>query len=206
MLQELDYEKQSKYYVTQVTYEGFEPVWHVQVYIFTPSPSEGFLRSRRSIQPSPQDETSTLEFVMPPVKLTWSLVCVITNSWMEGSMPTFLNELVELPTPMWSLYLIQGTSSSKMQVELTTALTKELDSTTEEVEFWQEKYEEAMKIDRKLKYHCPQGMETLSEDETEEFTLTSPPRKMVTRALPVYVIPNNDDDLELLLFVRSLLI
>jgi hypothetical protein len=33
----------------------------------------------------------------------------------------------------------------KKQVEFTTALTKELDSTTEEVEFWQEKYEEAMK-------------------------------------------------------------
>jgi hypothetical protein len=31
------------------------------------------------------------------------------------------------------------------QVELTTVLTKELDSTTEEVELWQEKYEEAMK-------------------------------------------------------------
>jgi hypothetical protein len=31
------------------------------------------------------------------------------------------------------------------QVELITVLTKELDSTTEEVEFWQEKYEEAMK-------------------------------------------------------------
>jgi hypothetical protein len=33
----------------------------------------------------------------------------------------------------------------KKQVELTTVLTKELDSTTEEVEFSQEKYEEAMK-------------------------------------------------------------
>jgi hypothetical protein len=33
----------------------------------------------------------------------------------------------------------------KKQVGLTTVLTKELDSTTEEVEFWQEKYEEAMK-------------------------------------------------------------
>jgi hypothetical protein len=33
----------------------------------------------------------------------------------------------------------------KKQVDLTTVLTKELDSTTEEVEFWQEKYEEAMK-------------------------------------------------------------
>jgi hypothetical protein len=34
----------------------------------------------------------------------------------------------------------------KKQVDLTNVLTKELDSTTEEVEFWQEKYEEAMKI------------------------------------------------------------
>jgi hypothetical protein len=33
----------------------------------------------------------------------------------------------------------------KKQVELTIAPTKELDSTTEEVEFWQEKYVEAMK-------------------------------------------------------------
>jgi hypothetical protein len=32
----------------------------------------------------------------------------------------------------------------KKQVKLTTVLTKELDSTTEELEFWQEKYEEAM--------------------------------------------------------------
>jgi hypothetical protein len=33
----------------------------------------------------------------------------------------------------------------KKQVELITTLIKELDSTMEEVEFWQEKYEEAMK-------------------------------------------------------------
>jgi hypothetical protein len=41
----------------------------------------------------------------------------------------------------------------KKQVELTTVITKELDSTMEEVEFSQEKYEEAMKIIRKLKRH-----------------------------------------------------
>jgi hypothetical protein len=79
-------------------------------------------------------------------------------------------------------------------VEHTTALTKELDSTMEEVEFWQEKYEEAMKTIQKLKRHYPQGVETLSNEETEWFTLASPPRKMVTRAPPVYIIPNNDDD------------
>jgi hypothetical protein len=38
----------------------------------------------------------------------------------------------------------------KKQVELTTTLTKELEFTMEEVEFWQEKYEEAMKTIRKL--------------------------------------------------------
>jgi hypothetical protein len=36
MLPELGYEKQQKYYETQVKYEGSEPVWHVHVYIFTP--------------------------------------------------------------------------------------------------------------------------------------------------------------------------
>jgi hypothetical protein len=41
MLQELGYEKQPEYFGTQVTYEGFEPVWHVQVYIFTPKPLRG---------------------------------------------------------------------------------------------------------------------------------------------------------------------
>jgi uncharacterized HAD superfamily protein len=82
----------------------------------------------------------------------------------------------------------------KKQVKLTTVLTKELDSTTEEVEFWQEKYEEVIKTIRKLKNHCPQDLETLSDEETEKFTPASPPRKMATHAPLVYVIPNNDDD------------
>jgi hypothetical protein len=82
----------------------------------------------------------------------------------------------------------------KKQVELMTTLTKELDSTTEEVEFWQEKYEEAMKTIQKLKCYYPQGVETFSDEEIEEFTPTSPPRKMATRAPPVYIIPNNEDD------------
>jgi hypothetical protein len=93
----------------------------------------------------------------------------------------------------------------KKQVELTTALTKELDSSMEEVEFWQEKYEEAMKTIRMLKCHYPQDVQTLSEEETEEFTLASPPRKMATCAPLVYVIPNNDDDWESLLLDKSLI-
>jgi hypothetical protein len=51
-----------------------------------------------------------------------------------------------------------------------------------------------MKIVRKLKRHCPQDVETLSVEETKEFTPASPPRKMSTRAPPVYVIRHNDDD------------
>jgi hypothetical protein len=62
------------------------------------------------------------------------------------------------------------------------------------VELWQEKFEEAMMAIRKLKRHYPQGEETLSNEETEEFTLASPPHKMVTHAPPVYIIPNNDVD------------
>jgi hypothetical protein len=73
----------------------------------------------------------------------------------------------------------------KKQVELTTALTKELDSTMEEVDLWQGKYEEAMKIVRKLKCHCPQDVETFSNEEAEEFTPALPPHKMATRAPPI---------------------
>jgi hypothetical protein len=59
------------------------------------------------------------------------------------------------------------------------------------VEFWQGKYEEAMKTIRKMKRHCLQDLETLSNEETEEFNLHSPPRKMATRAPPSYIIPND---------------
>jgi hypothetical protein len=83
-----------------------------------------------------------------------------------------------------------GNFKIKKQVHLTTALTKELDCTIEEVEFWQEKYEEVMKIVRKLKRQCPQDVETLSKEEIEELTPTcyactsslSFPRMMMSRS------------------------
>jgi hypothetical protein len=68
---------------------------------------------------------------------------------------------------------------------------KELDSTTEEVEFWQGKYEEAMKTIQKMKRCCPQDLKTLSDEETEEFSLHSPPHKMAMCSPPAYVIPND---------------
>jgi hypothetical protein len=44
----------------------------------------------------------------------------------------------------------EGNFKLKKQVALTVTLTKELDSTMEEVEFWHRKYEEAMKTIRKM--------------------------------------------------------
>jgi hypothetical protein len=46
-----------------------------------------------------------------------------------------------------------------------------------------------MKTIRKMKHRCPQDMETLSDEEIEEFSPHSPPHKMDTRAPPAYVIP-----------------
>jgi hypothetical protein len=60
-----------------------------------------------------------------------------------------------------------------------------------EVEFWQGKYEEAMKTIRKMKHRYPQDFETFLDEETEEFSLHSPPRKMATRAPSVHIIPND---------------
>jgi hypothetical protein len=79
----------------------------------------------------------------------------------------------------------------KKQVSLTATLTKELDSTTEEVEFWQGKDEEAMKTIRKMKRHCPQDWETHFDEETEEFSLHSLSHKIATCAPHAYIIPNN---------------
>jgi hypothetical protein len=80
MMQELGYEKQPEYFGTQVTYEGSEPVWHVQVYIFTLSPSEEFMRWKISMQPLHQGVLSMLGFVMLHVKRTWSSVLTIVSS------------------------------------------------------------------------------------------------------------------------------
>jgi hypothetical protein len=85
----------------------------------------------------------------------------------------------------------EGNFKLKKQVALTATLTKELDSTTEEVELWQRKYVEAMKTIQKMKCHCPQDLETLLDEETEEFSPHSPLRKMATSAPPAYIILND---------------
>jgi hypothetical protein len=90
----------------------------------------------------------------------------------------------------------EGNFKLKKQVALTVTLTKELDSTTEEVEFWQGKYEEEMKTIQKMKRRYPQDLETFSDEEIEEFSLHSPPRKMATCAPPTYIISNDVEDQE----------
>jgi hypothetical protein len=48
-----------------------------------------------------------------------------------------------------------------------------------------------MKTIWKMKHHYPQDLETLSDEETKEFSPHSQPRNMATRAPPAYIIPND---------------
>jgi hypothetical protein len=113
MLQELGYEKQPEYFGTQVTYVGSEPVWPIQVYIFSPRPLRGVYEVEKSMQPLHQDVLSTLGFMMLHVKHTWSSVLAIVSSWMEQSMLISLSEQAGLLTSLSSLYMMKGTSSSR---------------------------------------------------------------------------------------------
>jgi hypothetical protein len=194
MLQELGYEKQSKYYGTQVTYEGSESVWHVEVYIFTTKPLRGVFEVKKiyaAIGPRRNFYTGICDASCQAYMVTHSR----HHQFLDGMKYVHFPQQASRSTYIHVEHVPDSRNLKlKKQVELTTALTKELDSTTKEVEFWQEKYKEEMKTILKLKCHCPQGVKTLYEEETEEFTPTSPPHKMATRTPLVYVIPNNDDD------------
>jgi hypothetical protein len=194
MLQELGYERQSKYYGTQVTYEGSEPVWHVQVHIF-------YRKLHREV------------FEVKKMNATIAPRCTFYAGIHDAAHQAYMvthshhhqlldgTEYAHFPQCASGSTYIHGEPvpdprnfKLKKQVKLTTALTKELDSTMEEVEFWQEKHEVAMSSIEKLKHHCPRDLATFSYEEIEEFTLASHPRKMATCAPPIYVIPHNDDD------------
>jgi hypothetical protein len=104
-----------------------------------PSPSEEFMRWRRSMQPLHQD-------VLCDVAHQAYLVTRSCHYQLLDGM-----EYAHFPQrASGSTYIhvepIQEEMNFKLkkQVALTTTLTKELDSTTEEVEFWQRKYKEAM--------------------------------------------------------------
>jgi hypothetical protein len=42
-----------------------------------------------------------------------------------------------------------------------------------------------------MKHHCPQHWEMRSDEETKEFSLHSPPRKIAMHAPPANIIPND---------------
>jgi hypothetical protein len=89
MLQELGYEKQPEYFGTQVTYEGSKPVWHAQVYIFTPKPLRGVyevekihgaIASRRSFNAGICDTACQVYMVISPLSaLGWNGVCPFSS-------------------------------------------------------------------------------------------------------------------------------
>jgi hypothetical protein len=191
MLQELGYEKQLEYFGTQVTYESSEPIWHVQVYIFTPKPLRGVYEVEKihtTIASRHSFNAGICDVARQAYMVTRSHHCQLLDrteyahfpQWASGSTYIHVEPIQD-----------EMNFKLKKQVALTTTLTKELDSTTEEVLFWQGKYEEAMKTIRKMKRCCPQDLETLLDEETDELSPHSPPRKMATRAPPAYVILND---------------
>jgi hypothetical protein len=137
MLQELGYEKQQNYYRTQVTYEGPESVWHVQLYIFIPKPLRGVfevdkiratITPRRNFYAGIHDATDQTYMVTHSRHRQLLDGTEYVHFPQRASGSTYIH--VE-PVPNRKNFKL------KKQVKLTTALTKELDSSTEEVEFWQ---------------------------------------------------------------------
>jgi hypothetical protein len=191
MLQELGYEKQPKYFGTQVTYEGSEPVWHVQVYIFTLKPLRGVYEVEK-IHPAIASRCSFNAGICDAARQAYMAIYSCHHQLLDGMEYAHFPQQASVSAYIYVEPIQdEGNFKLKKQVALTATLTKELDSTTKEVEFWQGKYEEAMKIIRKMKRRYSQDLKTLLDEETEEFSPHSPPRKLATHAPLAYVIPND---------------
>jgi hypothetical protein len=136
MLLELGYEKQPEYFGTQVTYEGSEPVWHVQVYIFTPKPLRGVYEVEK-IHAAIASRHSFNAGICDVACQSYMVIRSRHRRLLDGT------EYAHLPQRTSGFAYIhvepiqdEGNFKLKKQVALTATLTKELDSTTEEVEFW----------------------------------------------------------------------
>jgi hypothetical protein len=191
MLPELGYEKQPEYFGTQVTNVGSEPVWHVQVYICTPKPLRGVYEVEKihaTIASRHSFNAGICDAARQSYMVTHSRHCQLLDGMEYAHFPQRASGSTYI-----HMEPVQDEMNFKLkkQVALTTTLSKELDSTTEEVEFGQGKYEEAMKTIPKMKHHCPQDWEKRSNEEAEEFSPHSPPRKIAKLAPPTYVIPND---------------
>jgi hypothetical protein len=159
MLQELGYEKQPEYFVTQITYEGSESIWHVQVYIFIPKPLREVYEVEK-IHAAIASRHSFNNRICNAARRTYMATCLCHCQLLVGTEYAHFPQRASR-TAYIHAELIQDERNFKLkkQVALTATLTKELDSTTEEVEFWQGKYEEAMRTIQKMR-HCPQDWET----------------------------------------------
>jgi hypothetical protein len=145
MLQELGYEKQPEYFGTQVTYEASKPVWHVQVYIFTPKPPRGVYEVEKihaAIASRHSFHTGICDDACQAYMVVRSHHCQLLDGMEYAHFPQWASRSAYIHVEHVQE---EGNFMLRKQVALTTTLTKELDSTTEEVEFWREKYEEAMK-------------------------------------------------------------
>jgi hypothetical protein len=130
MLQVLGYEKQPEHFVTRITYEGSEPAWHAQVYMFTPKPFRGVyevekihvaIASRRSFPAGICDAACQAYMVVR------SHQCQLLDGTEYAHFPERASGSAYIHVePVQE----EGDFKLKKQVALTTALTKELDSTT----------------------------------------------------------------------------
>jgi hypothetical protein len=129
ILQELGYEKQPRYYGTQVMYEGSEPVWHVQIYIFTPKPFRGIFEVKKihaTITPRRTFYTGIRDAACPAYMVARSCHRQLLDGMEYAHFPQLASGSTYIhvePVPDSRNFKL------KKQVELTTTLPKELDST-----------------------------------------------------------------------------
>jgi hypothetical protein len=135
MLQGLGYEKQPEYFGTQVNYEGSEPVWHVQVYIFTPKPLKGVYEVEK-IQAAIASRCSFNAGICHDARQAYMVIrsrhCQLLDGTEYAHFPQRASGSAYIHV---ELVQDEGNFKLKKQVALTVTLTKELDSTMEEVEF-----------------------------------------------------------------------
>jgi hypothetical protein len=112
MLQELGYEKQPEYFGTQVTYEGFEPVWHVQVYIFSPKPLRGVYELEK-IHAAIASRRSFHAGICDAAHQAYMVIHSHHHQLLDGIESAHFPQQVGLLTSMSILYKMKGTSNSR---------------------------------------------------------------------------------------------
>jgi hypothetical protein len=119
-----------------VTYEGSEPVWHVQVYIFTAKPLRGVFEVKK-IHVAIAKRRNFYARIRDAAHQAYMVTRSRHHQLLDGMEYAHFPEWASESTYIHVEHVPDSRNFKlKKQVELTTKLTKELDSTTEEVEFW----------------------------------------------------------------------